>query len=197
MNFLDLAKSRFSAKSFDDRDISEENLRIILEAGVFAPSSFGLEPWKFVVYTKPSDLKHLTQICFNQENVATSKSVITIMGMKNISKDFATRQVGRFNVDDETRDRMVRGILSRFNGEKEVFNYTSHQCYFAGLQMALAAKDIGIDSCLIGGFDSKALEEFVGLTGWGAALVLALGYGSNGARRRKLRLDFDEVVDIR
>ena len=43
MNFLELARSRYSCKSFDSRQISKEQLDSILEAGRLAPTAKNLQ----------------------------------------------------------------------------------------------------------------------------------------------------------
>ena len=49
-SILATANRRYATKAFDpSRQVSEEDLRTILEAGRLAPSSFGYEPWKFLV----------------------------------------------------------------------------------------------------------------------------------------------------
>lgn len=63
--------------------------------------------------------------------------------------------------------------------------------------MSLAAKNIGIDSCILGGFDRDRLDEYIKLDNFSTALVLVLGYTQDDSRRKKNRLDFSDVVDIR
>ena len=43
MDFIELAKSRYSCKSFDSRQISKEQLDSILEAGRLAPTAKNLQ----------------------------------------------------------------------------------------------------------------------------------------------------------
>ena len=51
------ANRRYATKAFDpSRRVSQEGLRTILEAGRLAPSSFGYEPWRFLV-VRDEDLR--------------------------------------------------------------------------------------------------------------------------------------------
>ena len=43
MDFIELARSRYSCKSFDSRQISKEQLDSILEAGRLAPTAKNLQ----------------------------------------------------------------------------------------------------------------------------------------------------------
>jgi nitroreductase len=49
MSFLTLAESRRSVRRYHDREVEEEKLRTILEAGRLAPSACNFQPWHFVV----------------------------------------------------------------------------------------------------------------------------------------------------
>jgi nitroreductase len=44
-----LLASRFSPRSFSDRDVSDEELELVLEAARLAPSSMNEQPWRFLV----------------------------------------------------------------------------------------------------------------------------------------------------
>lgn len=49
MNFLDLAKHRYSTRKYDTKQIEPEKLENILEAGRIAPSAANYQPWYFIV----------------------------------------------------------------------------------------------------------------------------------------------------
>ena len=84
MNFKELISKRRACKLFNDKKINEKDLHFILESGVLAPSSHGFEPWKFVVLSKKEDNKALSEICFNQENVATASHNIIILARTDL-----------------------------------------------------------------------------------------------------------------
>jgi nitroreductase len=49
MNFLELAKKRYSVRSYLDKPVEEEKLRYVLEAGRIAPSAANFQPWHCIV----------------------------------------------------------------------------------------------------------------------------------------------------
>ena len=56
---------RHACKQFDPtKVVSQENMRTILEAGRLSPSSFGLEPWKFLVVLNEDVKKKLYPIAW-------------------------------------------------------------------------------------------------------------------------------------
>ena len=49
MSFLELAKRRYSVRSYKDIPVEEEKLKQVLEAGRVAPSAVNFQPLHFVV----------------------------------------------------------------------------------------------------------------------------------------------------
>ena len=64
---LETIKKRQSVRNYQDKEIPEEILQQILEAGRLAPSANNGQPWKFIV-VKDKDLrKKLVPACKNQK----------------------------------------------------------------------------------------------------------------------------------
>ena len=57
MEFLELAKKRYSARNYKPDKVSEEDLQYILEAGRVAPSAVNCQPWVFLVIREEKHLK--------------------------------------------------------------------------------------------------------------------------------------------
>jgi len=53
MDFLELARNRYSCRKYDTRPVEKEKLEKILEAGRIAPSAVNNQPWHFFVVTGP------------------------------------------------------------------------------------------------------------------------------------------------
>jgi len=53
-NFLELAKKRYSARSYLNKPVEEEKLNYILECGQVAPSAANFQPWKIFVVREPA-----------------------------------------------------------------------------------------------------------------------------------------------
>ena len=62
MDFLQLAKKRFSAREYLEKEVSQEDLRYILEAGRIAPSANNFQPWKFIVIQEKENLHNVHQL---------------------------------------------------------------------------------------------------------------------------------------
>ena len=60
-------ETRYAVKTFDpSRKVSDEDMKTILESGRLSPSSFGIEPWKFIVATNPELRKKMRVAGYDQ-----------------------------------------------------------------------------------------------------------------------------------
>ena len=58
---MELIKKRRSVREFTDQEISDSDIRKILEAGVAAPSAKNQQPWEFIVIKDKSILNKLSE----------------------------------------------------------------------------------------------------------------------------------------
>lgn len=61
MDFLELAKNRYSCRSFMDKPVEQEKLDLILEAGRVAPSARNIQPQRILVLTDKEKLAKLNE----------------------------------------------------------------------------------------------------------------------------------------
>ena len=52
---------RRSIRKFSDKEISKEDLDLIIKAGLYAPSAMNKQTWKFTVLTKTEDIQELAK----------------------------------------------------------------------------------------------------------------------------------------
>ena len=62
MNFMDLAKARFSTRKFTDQPVEDEKLAKILEAGNVAPTAKNQQPQKIYVIRSQEKLDQLNDL---------------------------------------------------------------------------------------------------------------------------------------
>lgn len=200
MNFKEVLNKRYACKLFTEEKISEEKLRFILECGILSPSSHGFEPWKFVVLKDRGE--ELSKLCFHQKNVASASHNVIILARKDLQSkdDFAQRQIRRFSGRSEEKFREVLATYTHKTdpmSPQELYHYAQLQCYLALMQMSLAAMSVGVDSCMIGGFEKEGVDAFLGLEEpFETAVILSLGYKANEPKYPKQRLKFEEVVEF-
>lgn len=61
MQFIDLAKKRRSVRSYLNEQVKKEDLEKIIEAGIYAPSAFNKQAWKFLVLKDQEKIQKASQ----------------------------------------------------------------------------------------------------------------------------------------
>ena len=76
MDFIQLAKSRYSSRKYKQLAVEDNKLGYVLEAGRVAPSAVNFQPWYFVV-VRDENLKNV-QACYHREWLKTAPACIVI-----------------------------------------------------------------------------------------------------------------------
>jgi nitroreductase len=193
-------KNRYACKRFDPAcAVDMDSRRSILEAGRLSPSSFGLEPWLFVVADSHPLKDALYDACFMQENIRTASFVVTI----------AVRSPRHYACDAEfvgqRAERFPGGLpafLDEYRGHWEYLDsngLTGHwaraQGYIACANMMTVAAALGVDSCAIEGHKEDEVRKVLGLDGadWLVSLLIPFGYRDEDVRE-KIREPYESVV---
>jgi len=200
--FLALLERRYACKRFStEHQADADIISYILECGRLSPSSFGLEPWRFAVFSTRPGIKTLGGICFAQEAVHSSSFAVAIL----------VRRAGCFTPDSE----FIRARSERFPGGYQVFRpdyqpyheflesvqRTEHwaraQSYIVASFMMIGAASIGLDSCPIEGFDEEALLRFLDKdeAQWLPGIVVAFGK-RNEEVRQKIREPLENLAEF-
>ena len=204
MNKKELTDSlyfRHACKLFDEeKKISSEDLRFILEAGRLSPSSFGMEPWNFIVVQSQEFKEKIRPACWDQPQITTCSDLLIITAKVDAParKAYYEKMFSRREMPQEMLEKYLAVYQNYIDGMHSVYGWSARQCYIAAANMMSYAAMIGVDSCPIEGFEKENLEEVLGLntTKEQVALVVALGYRVNEPDE-KMRLSFDEVVTFR
>lgn len=94
-------KKRWSPRSFSDRKVEKEKLQRIFEAARWAPSSFNIQPWRFIVGQKGDDTwKKLyeTLVNFNQQWAVTADVLVLAIGNTLSPKNGKINNVFEYDV---------------------------------------------------------------------------------------------------
>ena len=59
MDFIELAKKRYSVRRFDPRPVARKDIEKILQAGALAPTACNKQPQRILVLTEPESLEKL------------------------------------------------------------------------------------------------------------------------------------------
>ncbi len=203
---------RHACKEFDaGRKIGAEDFRYILETGRLSPSSFGFEPWRFVVIQDMALRERLLPVTWGaRKQFPTASHVIAILVRKGeMRHDSAYLQTFMREVKKlpeeaiATRTAVYRKFQESdfrlLDAERALFDWGCRQAYIALANMMTAAALVGIDSCPIEGFEQDQAEAVLAEAGvldrerFGLAVMVAFGYRRNPAPE-KTRQGLEQVV---
>ena len=204
---LDALKWRYATKQFDpERKIPEDAWKAIEESLVLTPSSFGLQPWKFIVVEDEVTRELLFAESWQQAQVTDAShfvvlTVRTDMTMADIERWIAcTAEAQGKSVEDlEGLKGMIAGFADHQSPEQRL-EWNTRQSYIALGQLMAVAAVMGIDACPMEGINPKAYNTILELedTGYTTVVACALGYRSEAdkyATTPKARFALDEVVE--
>jgi nitroreductase len=198
--FLRVLEFRHACKLFDEaRSVSRADLQYVLEAGRLAPSSLGLEPWRFIVIEDRGLRRHLRSACWNQSQITTASTVIVILALKSdlaLDSAYTHKMLGRLVSSDGELEEAMQ--IYRDIARGDIAAWSVAQCHIAAADMMMAAAVIGLDSCPMGGFEPEAVAEVLHIdrAKVEVALLLALGYRAQ-PQPAKHRLPLEELVQYR
>lgn len=78
MDIMEIIKTRRSIREYADKPIAKETLEKIIDAGRFAATARGLEPWEFVIVTNSETLKKISSLADNGRFIAQAKACIAV-----------------------------------------------------------------------------------------------------------------------
>lgn len=212
-NFEKAMQFRHATKQFDDsRTISEEDFNTILEAGRMSPSSFGFEPWKFVVIQNSELREKMLEFAWGaQGQLPTASHFMVILARKHKDMHFGSDYIHHMMHDVKQLPDDVIEIYHSFykkfqqedfkllDTERSLNDWSAKQTYIALANMMTGAAYLGIDSCPIEGFDMDMTTEFIqkelgiNIDHYAPAVMAAFGYRKEEPRP-KSRQALDEVV---
>ena len=185
---VDIQKWRYAVKIFDaSKKIPADSWKAIEEALVLTPSSYGLQPWKFLVIEDPAMRQKLTPFSWGQKQVADSSHYVVFVGRTDITE----ADVDRFIVSTaQTQNREIssldnyRGLIVKdlVTGprHKSIHEWVSRQVYIALGNFMTSCAMLGVDTCPMEGIDPVQYDAALGLTGSGYStrVACAAGYRS-------------------
>jgi nitroreductase len=197
---------RYATKRFDpSRSIPAEIWSALEQALILAPSSFGLQPWKFLVVTAPDVRRALVPQSWGQTQPVESSHFVVFAARTTVTVDyidhFLARTVelrgGTVEALAGYRGMMVNSLTHR--SEAELTQWATHQVYIALGQFMAAAAVLGVDTCPMEGLVPTEYDKILGLEGSGYKTVVACAAGYRSpedkyATLAKVRFPASELV---
>ena len=190
---VDALQWRYATKAFDASQlIPADTWQALEESLVLTPSSFGLQPWKFLVIQDKALRESLVPHAWNQRQVADCSHLVVMTVKNDISEADLDAFIGRMvEVRGGTADALAgfrKMLVGTHSQGYMTTQWAKSQAYIALGQFMLAAALLGIDTCPMEGFVPAKFDEILGLSeqGYTAAVLCPAGYRSADDRYASL-----------
>lgn len=204
---------RHACKEFDaSKTLSDEDINFILQTANLSPSSFGFEPWHFVVVQDKELRELLKPVAWGAPlKLDTASHFILGLSMKAPLTKWDSDYIMHMMKDVKQFPEDVIEMYSKFyrefqerdfnlDSDKKLFDWASKQTYIALGNMMTAAALHGIDSCPIEGFHQEKTEVLlqekfgVDTSKYGLSFMVAFGYRKDAPAFAKSRRPLEEIV---
>lgn len=201
-------KWRYAAKRFDPEGrVSDEDWAVLEKALLLAPSSYGLQPYRFTVVTDPALKAKLSPACYGQPQITECSHLVVFTARKDLLsehvEEYASLIVETRGAPRETLDgfvAMIEGMRGQLESSGASTSWSQRQAYIAlGFLLETAAL-MRIDACPMEGFQPEKVDKILGLTDYTSTVLCALGYRSEEDRlaaAKKVRFSAAELIDMR
>jgi nitroreductase len=199
---------RYATKKFDpSRKIPAEDWRTLEDVLVLTPSSYGLQPWKFIVITDQATKAKLVPVSWGQQQVADCSHLVVFAIKKELSAGDVDRHIDQIakvrgvpaNSLASFRQMMVGDVVEG-KRSKVVAEWAARQAYIALGSFMTSAALLGIDTCPMEGFEPPKYNEILGFPARGlhTAVVAVAGYRAADdkyATLAKVRFPAKEIIE--
>ena len=184
-NFIKNANWRYATKKFDTtKKISKQDLETLKEAIRLSASSFGLQPYRFLIIENPELRTKLQPAAWGQSQIVDASQLIVFANITN----FGETEID-VSIANTTKTRGLPADALKGYGDfmkskivalpEDVRNtWASKQTYLALVNLMNAASELKIDVTPMEGFEPAQVNEILGLgkLGLNATLLATIGY---------------------
>lgn len=210
---IEVFNRRYACKKYDKtKVVPDEDFKTIIEAAHLSPSSFGLEPWKFVLIKNEKMLNDMREFAWGAINSLNGAShILMVLARKRVTGDSEYfERIGKEikNMSEENL-KIRKEVFTKFQkedfklleNERALFDWASKQTYIAMGNMMTVAASPGIDSCAIEGFNKEMAEKYFSEKGifdlneYGISYFVSFGYRDEEITS-KTRWKLSEIYEV-
>jgi nitroreductase len=196
---------RYAVKQYDaSRKIDDATWDALQQTLVLAPSSVGLQPYKFFVVDSKDVRAQLREASWGQSQITDADKLIVFSARTGFNESDVDRVMSRVaevrGVPVESLSGykgMAMGLVARPEADRDM--WASRQAYIALGSLLTTAAALGVDATPMEGLDAAAYDTILGLKakGYRTFAAVALGYRSADdkyAQLPKVRLAREDVI---
>lgn len=195
---LKVIEDRHSVKQYQTgHTMPKADLDQILTSATLAPSSWNLQHWKLLVIDDQAQKEKLLPIAYGQKQIVESSVVIAVLGdleaNKNAQAAFGPAVAAGF-MPQAVLDTLVAQIEGAYQYPQVARDEAIRNGSLAAMNLMLAAKALGYDTCPMGGYDAgKFVEAFNVPARYVPVMLITVGLAATPARSAG-RFPLDQIT---
>ena len=194
MDTFDAIKTRRAIKKFDSSyKMSPEDIKTLQELTILSPTSYNQQNWRFVYVTDDIVKEKISKAARDQAQPRDGSLVLVLCGNLNAWKEEPLRY---WRNNTAEKQELVKNSLARKyeNSSENRRDEAMRSCGFAAQTIMLAARQMGLDSCPMVGFEYDELAQIINLPADHLiVMMIVVGKRSEDAGQRGGQLALDEV----
>ena len=195
MDTFDAIKTRRAIKKFDNTyKMSDEQVQSLMKLTLLSPTSYNQQNWRFVTVTDQTVKEQIHVAARNQAQPLDGSLVILLCGNMSAWKDDPMRYWKNHPLEkqEHVRDAMHKKYSDSPQNRRDE---AMRSCGFAAQTIMLAAKQMGLDSCPMVGFEYDEMAKIINLPDDHIiVMMIVVGKAASPAAERCGQLSLDEVV---
>lgn len=195
MDVFEAVSSRRSVKKFDpSRPITREQTDKLLDLALLSPTSYNQQIWRFVTVTDAQKRALLSEASYGQPQPRDAPLVVVL------TADLLAwrREPERYwkNHGPERQARVAQALRNEYASNPAAAREEAFRsCGIAAQTIMLSARQMGLDSCPMKGFEHDRVARIVNLpSDHMVVMMVAVGYAAEPAPPRGGQLPKSEVV---
>jgi nitroreductase len=195
MNVTTAIETRRSIKAYDPTHrLSEDEVSKLMSLAMLSPTAFNIQHWRFVLVDDAELRQQIQLVSWNQAQVTEASLLIVLVA----DVQAWGKQPERYWKDapKAIADILVPAITQYYTGNEQAQrDEAMRSCGMAAMNIMLAAKEMGYDTCPMDGFDFDAVAKLLNLPADHIpTMFITVGKAIKEARPRSGQLAMDEVV---
>lgn len=193
---------RYAVKKFDPvRKIPHDVWQALESSLILTPSSYGLQPWRFLIVQDPLLRKQLTPLSWNQTQIEDCSHLVVLCRRQDMTEADIQALIDRMVLVRGTDPAKLEGykksmINDVVKGPRHLWvkEWAARQVYIALGNFMTSAAMVGVDTCPIEGLEPAGYDRVLQLEGTGYETIAACpaGYRSpQDAYQHNLKVRFE------
>lgn len=195
MDTLEAIKTRRATKKFDKSyKMTSEQVKSLMEHAILSPTSYNQQNWRFITITEQSIKDQISKAARDQPQPSEGSLVIILCGNMNAWKEEPLRYWK--NHPSEKQETVKNALQRKYaDSPQNRRDEAIRSCGMAAQTIMLAARQMGLDSCPMGGFEYDELAKVINLPeNHLIVLMIVVGKAAEPAKPRGGQLSLDKIV---